>query len=95
MTPPSPARSSPTVDPRLNSSSLSNSLNVVHLSVRKTNSDPHNEAVRPQLRPRSAAASVVVIEPNKMAVNNNILETKKKNTEGADQQNDVQAHIFV
>ena len=66
---------------------------MVHLSVRKTNSDPHNEAVRPQLRPRSAAASVVVIEPNKMAVNNNILETKK-NTE-ADQQKDVQAHIFV
>ena len=44
------------------STSLSNSLNVVHLSVRKTNSDPPTMA--PQLRPRNAsAASVVVIEP--------------------------------
>merc|ERR1712038_1992884 len=45
------------------STSLSNSLNVVHLSVRKTNSDPPS-IMAPQLRPRNAsAASVVLIEP--------------------------------
>ena len=82
-------------------SSNSTANNVVHLSVRKTNSDPRTPAnvtqlhspniTQPHSRPRSAAASVVVIEPNKMAVNNN-LETKTTTKEADD---DVQAHIFV
>merc|ERR1711976_688250 len=82
-------------------SSNSTTNNVVHLSVRKTNSDPRSPAnvtqlhsphiTQPHSRPRSAAASVVVIEPNKMAVNNN-LETKTTTKEADD---DVQAHIFV
>ena len=81
-----------TVPALRDSSSLSNSLNVVHLSVRKTHSDP---PPRPQLRPRSAAASVVVIEPNKMAVNNNLETKKNTNSSGNSAADDVQAHIFV
>ena len=63
-------------------------VNVVHMSVRKTQSDPKNEAP-PALMPRSTSSSVVTIEHTKMAVNNNIGE------EGKEAEEKVQSHIFV
>ena len=74
--------------------SISNSVNVVHMSVRKTQSDPPEQMIvppprlesvatkPPMLLPRNPTTSVVVIEhtsSTKMAVNNNVVKEENQN----------------
>ena len=74
--------------------SVSNSVNVVHMSVGKTQSDPPEQMVvppprlegvatkPPMLLPRNPTTSVVVIEhtsSTKMAVNNNVVKEENQN----------------
>ena len=94
-----------------NSNSLNATVNVVHMSVRKTNSDPP-----PMLLPRSAPppnggkwnrtvennSSVVVIEHKTKAVNNNfeVLDDSKPVADSGQRNssssnNEIQSHIFV
>ena len=72
--------------------SMTNSVKVVHMSVRKTQSDPPDQlpssrpssrsmlsSEPPKLLPRNPTTSVVVIEhTTKMAVNNNVGEENQK-----------------
>jgi len=84
-----------------NSNSLNATVNVVHMSVRKTNSDPQPPILLPrQNGPKpeqkwsktennSASSNVVVIEHKTKAVNNNFEVVDEKTS------NEIQSHIFV
>ena len=93
------------------SSSLTTSseVNLVHMSVRKTQSDPHQPSggppggtgstgstQTPPLMPRNNSSVVVIEHTTKMAVNNNIGEVENPNPgDHSETSGKVQSHIYV
>ena len=91
--------------------SITNSVKVVHMSVRKTQSDPPDQlpssrpssrsmlsSEPPKLLPRNPTTSVVVIEhTTKMAVNNNVGEENQKQLqdEKTSSSNEKQIHSHI
>ncbi len=100
----------PVMHMQQNSNPITPNVNVVHMSVRKTVSEPMQSIAPVLMRPRNSA-SVVVIEHTKMAVNNNIGENPDSSggsahatvVSGQDQDQEqttanskqIQSHIFV